>query len=84
MKVVVTGLFGDGFESSLESEFSGVDFVFVTSEEDQAREIKDADVLMGAPSRDVFLAADHLRWMHCPRHWNRQADFDFQRSSTAT
>ena len=41
-------------------------FVFVTSEEDQAREIKDADVLMGTPSRDVFLAADHLRWMHCP------------------
>ena len=26
MKVVVTGLFGDGFEGSLESEFSGVDF----------------------------------------------------------
>jgi phosphoglycerate dehydrogenase-like enzyme len=66
MKVVVTGLFGDGFEGSLESEFSGVDFVFVTSEEDQAREIKDADVLMGTPSRDVFRAADHLRWMHCP------------------
>ena len=66
MKVVVTSLFGDGFESSLESEFPGVDFAFVTSEEDQAREIKDADVLMGSPSRDVFLAADHLRWMHCP------------------
>ena len=66
MKVVVTGLFGDGFEESLTAEFPGLDFVFVTSEEDQSREIKDADVLMGTPSREVFLAADHLRWMHCP------------------
>ena len=48
------------------SEFPGLEFVFVSSEEDQAREIKDADVLMGTPTRDVFLAADHLRWMHCP------------------
>ena len=66
MKVVVTSLFGDGFEQSLTSEFPGLEFVFVSSEEDQAREIKDADVLMGTPTRDVFLAADHLRWMHCP------------------
>ena len=66
MKVVVTSLFGDGFEQSLMSEFPGLEFVFVSSEEDQAREIKDADVLMGTPTRDVFLAADHLRWMHCP------------------
>ena len=66
MKVVVTGLFGDGFEESLTAEFPGLDFVFVTSEEDQSREIKDADVLLGTPSREVFLAADHLRWMHCP------------------
>jgi phosphoglycerate dehydrogenase-like enzyme len=66
MKVVVTSLFGDGFEQSLTSEFPGLEFVFVSSEEDQAREIKDADVLMGMPTRDVFLAADHLRWMHCP------------------
>ena len=66
MKVVVTGLFGDGFEDSLTAEFRGVDFVFVTSEEDQAREIKDADAYMGMPSREVFVAADHLRWLHCP------------------
>jgi phosphoglycerate dehydrogenase-like enzyme len=66
MKVVVTSLFGDGFEDSLKSEFSGVEFVFATSPEDQAREIKDADAFMGMPSREVFLAADHLRWMHCP------------------
>ena len=66
MKVVVTSLFGDGFEDSLKSEFQDVDFVFATSEEDQAREIKDADAYMGMPSREVFLAADHLRWLHCP------------------
>ncbi len=66
MKVVVTGLFGDGFEESLKSEFPGVEFVFAVAQEDQAREIKDADAYMGMPSRDVFLAADHLRWLHCP------------------
>ena len=66
MKVVVTGLFGDGFEESLNSEFPDVDFVFAASEEDQAREIKDADAYMGMPSREVFIAADHLRWLHCP------------------
>ncbi len=66
MKVVVTGLFGDGFEESLVSEFADVDFVFVSSDEDQAREIEDADALMGSPNREVFRAARRLRWMHCP------------------
>ena len=66
MKVVVTSLFGDGFEESLRGEFGDVEFAFAASEEEQAREIKDADVFMGSPSRGVFLAADHLRWMHCP------------------
>ncbi len=67
MKVLVAGLLGDGFEESLHQEFSdSVEFAFAVSEEDQAREIKDADVYMGMPSRDVFVAADHLRWLHCP------------------
>lgn len=66
MKVVVTGLFGDGFEESLVSEFADVNFVFVSSDEDQAREIEDADALMGSPNREVFRAARRLRWMHCP------------------
>ena len=66
MKVVVTSLFGDGFEQSLKKEFPDLDLVFVSSEEDQAREIKDANVFMGAPSRDVFIQADHLQWLHCP------------------
>ena len=51
MKVVVTSLFGDGFEQSLKDEFPDVALVFVSSEEDQAREIKDAHAFMGAPSR---------------------------------
>ena len=66
MKVVVASLFGDGFEESLTEEFPEMDFVFAASEEDQAAEIKDADVYMGSPSRDVFLASDRLRWLHCP------------------
>ena len=66
MKVVIASLFESGFEDSLTEEFPGVDFVFASSEEDQAAEIKDADVFMGSPSRDVFLASDRLRWLHCP------------------
>ena len=66
MKVVVASLFGDGFEESLIEEFPELDFVFAASEEDQAAEIKDADVFMGTPSRDVFLASDRLRWLHNP------------------
>ena len=66
MKVVVASLFGSGFEERLTEEFPEVDFVFAASEEDQAAEIKDADVFMGSPSRSVFLASDRLRWLHCP------------------
>ena len=66
MKIVVAGLFGEGFEDSLRDEFPGVEFAFAVSDEEQAREIKDADAYMGMPSREVFVAADHLRWLHCP------------------
>ncbi len=66
MKIVVAGLFGDGFEESLQQEFAGVELAFASSDEDQAREIKDADAFMGTPSREVFTAADRLRWLHCP------------------
>ena len=76
MKVVVASLFGGGFEERLTEEFPEVDFVFAASEEDQTVEIKDADVFMGSPSRDVFLASDRLRWLHCPGHRHRQAVLD--------
>ncbi len=66
MKIVVAGLLGEGFEESLRSEFGEVEFAFAVSEEEQAREIKDADAYMGMPSREVFVAADRLRWLHCP------------------
>ncbi len=66
MKVVVASLFGDGFEDGLRDEFPGIDFVFASAVADQAREIVDADVFMGTPTRDVFIAADHLQWLHCP------------------
>ncbi len=66
MKVVVSSLFASGFEDSLTEEFPEVDFVFAASEEEQAAEIEDADVFMGTPNRDVFLASDRLRWLHCP------------------
>ena len=45
-----------GFEESLREEFGELEFVFAVSEDEQAREMKDADVFMGSPSREVFLA----------------------------
>ena len=66
MKVVIASLFGDGFEDGLLREFPGLELAFAVSEDEQKREIKDADAFMGAPSREVFLAADRLRWLHCP------------------
>jgi len=58
MKVVVTSLLGDGFEESLLEEFPSLDLVFALTEEDQAKEIRDADVFMGEPTRDVFIEAN--------------------------
>ena len=54
------------FFADLQSSFPEVDIKVIDSVEDQLREVKDADAYYGWISRDVFLAADQLRWVHCP------------------
>jgi len=71
MKVLLTGLSegtsGDGgLVQRLRAAFPNVAFEPVTTDEEQAREIRDADVCYGWPTREAFLVADRLRWVHCP------------------
>ena len=54
----------DEFHERLKLRFPDVDFVFPTSEEEQKRDIRDADAYSGYPTREVFLAAEKLRWIH--------------------
>ena len=50
----------------LRASFPEVTFQIADTEEEQKQHIKDADVFVGTPSREVFIAADRLRWLHCP------------------
>lgn len=66
MKVVLAGSVEQGFVSELRSAFPGVTFAVAQTVEDQKREVRDADVFFGSPTREVFLAARKLRWIQCP------------------
>ena len=63
MKIVVAAMATDQYLEELRSSFPEVEFVPAESEEAQRREIVDADVFFGRPSRGVFLAAERLRWL---------------------
>ncbi|MSP12301.1 MAG: D-2-hydroxyacid dehydrogenase [Chloroflexi bacterium] len=64
MKVLLAQSLDSGYVAELRSSFPTVDFRTATSREDILREIPDADVLLGLPSRETFLAARQLRWIH--------------------
>ncbi|MCH8311106.1 MAG: hypothetical protein IIB17_11515, partial [Chloroflexi bacterium] len=66
MKVVLASLMTDEFLKDLNETFPEVDFAVANSPEDQEREIRDADVFFGMPSRDVFVAGERLRWLQIP------------------
>ena len=69
MKVVIAGRSGHGGESfvnELKVAHPDVDFQVTDTADEQMRHIKDADVFYGWPSREVFLAAERLRWIQCP------------------
>ncbi len=66
MKVALQTMHSDdAFVAELTSEFPEVEFRPSANEEDEKVNIKDADVFCGAPSRDVFLASERLRWIQC-------------------
>lgn len=70
MKIVMGGTRYAGppeeFVSELRAAFPDADIQPAASEEEQMALIRDADAFYGRPSRDVFLAADKLRWIHNP------------------
>ena len=66
MKVVLASLMNDEFLKDLTETFPDVDFAVANSPDDQQREIRDADVFFGMPSRDVFVAGERLRWLQIP------------------
>ena len=66
MKVVIASLATEEFLSDLSASFPEIQVVTADTREEQKVEIKDADVYLGFPSQEVFLEADHLRWIqHC-------------------
>lgn len=56
----------DAFVKEMQATFPDTEFVEVAEEPDQIREVADAEVYFGWPSRDVFLAGKNLKWIHCP------------------
>ena len=69
MKVVMGAVLGKGFGEFLEelqTSFPSVEFQLALTEEDQKEEIKDADIFVGMPTREVYLAAQRLQWIHNP------------------
>ena len=67
MKVVVGTLHtGEHFIRELADAFPDVEFVPAYADSDQPGVIFDADVFMGWPTREAFLAARQLKWIHCP------------------
>ena len=43
-----------------------VTFVEAGSPEQQMEQVRDCEVLYGWPSREVYLAGEQLKWVHCP------------------
>ena len=56
----------ESFVDQLSTEFPEVEFVDANNVEEQVLQIRDADVYHGWPTREVFVAAERLRWLHCP------------------
>ncbi len=74
MKVVVTPLGGgvgpgeadDVVIKDLEATFPEVDFVCCETEEEELAAAPEAEVYCGWPTREFYLAAANLKWIHCP------------------
>ena len=69
MKIVIAATIGEGFDQfveELQDTWPDVTFQMATTPDEQLLHIKDADVYVGHPTREVFLAARQLRWVHSP------------------
>jgi phosphoglycerate dehydrogenase-like enzyme len=54
------------FVEQLRDAFPQVTFRLADTEKEKKAEIQDAEIYYGRLSREVFLAAEHLRWIHNP------------------
>ena len=50
----------------LRAEHPGVTFLEAGTLEEQVDQVQDCDVFYGWPAREVYLAAEQLKWVHCP------------------
>ena len=67
MKVVMgSGHLGEQYRRDLRATYPEVTFEPAYTEEEQVRHIRDAEIFFGWPTREVFLAAQRLVWVHCP------------------
>ena len=67
MKIVMASQIRDEFLNELRTTFPSVTFQPAATEQEQVQQIQDADVFYGEPSREVFLAAEQLRWSPAAR-----------------
>ena len=69
MKILLAGVpenETEGRAAALRNAYPDVEFVVASTDEEQTEQIRDADAYYGWPSREVFVAAQKLRWVHCP------------------
>ncbi len=64
MKVVLKFDLGEAFVNDLKASFPDVDFRSVDTQEEEIREIVDAEIQFGEISREAFEVAKKLRWFH--------------------
>lgn len=64
MKVVITHRIGPGFVGDLRESFPEVEFRTAYTQEEQLREVPDAEVQFGLITEEVLEAARKLRWFH--------------------
>ncbi len=64
MKVVLAFDLGEDFVGDLRATFPQIEFAPAYTVEEQLREVPDAEVQFGLITRDVFLKAKQLRWIH--------------------
>jgi phosphoglycerate dehydrogenase-like enzyme len=64
VKVVLAFDMGEAYVEELKTAFPEVDFRVAYKEEEQLREVVDAQVQFGTITRPVFLAATQLEWFH--------------------
>ena len=66
MKVIMAAMLTEEFLSDLRAAFPDVEFEEAATSEVQLARVGDADAFFGWPSREVFRAAERLRWLHNP------------------